>query len=198
MSAFNLNKIIPFFLGAFTGTLIASIFCIGFWSFDELIIVNQPELVIPQSRLQLSDDTKVERTTGPGLYQPRDLVLYNILITDHNSMINQAAASSSSWGHDMKNLKVHAFYSINNEGQRFIKRNNIPLVIPSKKIQMKRRRNVQHDMDEMVSMMTIEQICDGYQHRYHWYVKMYGDTYVRTSLLERLLVQMDSSQHVYM
>ena len=198
MSAFNLNKIIPFFLGAFTGTLIASIFCIGFWSFDELIIVNQPDLVIPQSRLQPSDDTKVERTTGPGLYQPRDLVLYNILITDQNSMINQAAASCSSWGHDMKNLKVHAFYSINNEGQRFIKRNNIPLVIPSKKIQMKRRRNVQHDMDEMVSMMTIEQICDGYQHRYHWYVKMYGDTYVRTSLLERLLVQMDSSQHVYM
>lgn len=196
MSAFKLNKIIPFFLGAFTGTLLASIFCIGFWSFDELVIVNKPNLVIPQ----LSDTSlQVEHTTGPGLYQPRELVLYNIVITDHNSMANQAAASCSSWGRGMENLKVHAFYSVNDEThRRFIKRNNIPLVIPSKKIQVKRKRSYQHNMDEMSSMMTIEQICDGYQHKYHWYVKMYGDTYIRTSLLERILVHMDSSQHVYM
>ena len=193
MSAFKLNKIIPFFLGAFTGTLLASLFCIGFWSFDELIIVKNNGLVIPQS---LAETSQVERTTGPGLYQPRELVLYNMVITDHNSMTNQAAASCNSWGHDMDNLKVHAFYSMNDEASRFIKRNNIPLVIPSKKVQVKRKR--QHDMDEMTSMMAIEQICDGYHQRYHWYVKTYGDTYIRTSLLEHLLVQMDSSQHVYM
>ena len=194
MSAFRLNKIIPFFLGAFTGTLIALIFCIGFWSFDELIIVDKPQLVIPQS----SETSQVEHTNGPGLYQPRELVLYNIVITDHNSMTNQVAASCNSWGHEMENLKVHAFYSMNEERLRFIKRNSIPLVIPSKKIQVKRKRSNQHDMDEMSTMMMMEQICDGYQHRYHWYVKMYGDTYIRTGLLERLLLQMDSSQHVYM
>lgn len=196
MSAFKLNKIIPFFLGAFTGTLLASLFCIGFWSFDELIIVKNDGLVIPQSLSEITP--QVERTTGPDLYQPRELVLYNIVITDHNSMTNQAAASCNSWGHDMNNFKVHAFYSMNDEASRFIKRNNIPLVIPSKRVQVKRKRNTHHDMDEMTSMMTIEQICDGYQQKYHWYVKTYGDTYIRTGLLERLLVQMDSSQHVYM
>ena len=196
MTAFKLSKIIPFFLGVFTGTLIGSIFCIGFWSFDELIIVNNNELVIPQPQSETTP--REEQTTGPGLYQPRALVLYNIVITDHNSMTNQAAASCNSWGHDMDNLKVHAFYSMNNEALQFVKKNNIPLVVPSKKIQMKRRRNIQHDTDEMASMMTIEQICDGYQQRYHWYVKTYGDTYIRTSLLEHLLKQMDSSQHVYM
>ena len=195
MTAFKLSKIIPFFLGVFTGTLIGSIFCIGFWSFDEMIIVNNNQLVIPQPQ---SETTRDEQTTGPSLYQPRALVLYNIVITDHNSMTNQAAASCNSWGHDMDNLKVHAFYSMNSEALRFVKKNNIPLVVPSKKIQMKRKRNIQHDIDEMASMMTIEQICDGYQQRYHWYVKTYGDTYVRTSLLEHLLAQMDSSQHVYM
>lgn len=181
-------------MGAFTGTLLALIFCIGSWSFDELIIVNSPDFVVPQ----LSETSQVKHTTGPGLYQPRELVLYNIIITGHNSMTNQAAPACNSWGHEMANLKVHAFYSMNDEALKFIKRNNIPLVIPSKRIQVKRKRSNQHDVDEMASMMTIEQICDGYQHKYHWYVKTYGDTYIRTSLLERLLVQMDSSQHVYM
>ena len=195
MAVFKLNKIIPFCLGAFTGTLLATIFCIGFWSFDELIIVNKPEIVIPH----LSDTSSQSKyAAGLDLYDTRELVLYNIVVTDRTSMINQVAASCNSWGHGMSNLKVHAFYSMKNEDVRLIKRNNIPLVIPSKKVQIARKRNSQHGMDEMAATMAIEQICDGHRDQYHWYVKLRGDTYVRTALLEELLVRMDSSKHVYM
>lgn len=202
MSFFKLNKLIPFFLGAFTGTLLASLFCIGTWSFDELIIVKDP-VVAPQQLSEVENSPQIKHTTtatttGPGLYQSRELVLYNIVVTDHTSMTNQVAASRNSWGHEIKNLRVHAFYPMNDEAVRFIKRSNIPLVVPSKQMQMKRKRSNQHDMDEMSTMMAIEQICDGHQHRYHWYVKIHGNTYVRTSQLEHLLMQMDSSQHVYM